>query len=65
MRGVATLHVKQFGEHKPSTLNNSRESIKNHEYFLAFKAQFEKVLYTEEEPIPEQISGKNLVILSV
>ncbi len=47
MRGVATPHIKQYGEYQLSTINDGRESIKNREYFLEFEAKFEKPSDTE------------------
>jgi hypothetical protein len=46
-RRVATLRTKQYGEYWLSAINNSRESIKNHEYLLEFEAKFEMSLNNE------------------
>ncbi len=39
-------YSKQLGEYRLSAINDSRESIKNHEYLLKFEAKFEKSLNT-------------------
>jgi hypothetical protein len=47
MRGVATLRIEQYGEYQLSTVNKSRESIKNHKYFCKIETKFEKSSDTE------------------
>ncbi len=59
IREVATLFIKQYGEYRLSTENDSGESIKNSWYFLEFEAKFEKPSDTEEETWGGTHSWKN------
>jgi hypothetical protein len=44
---VTTLRAKQYREYWLSIMNESGESIKNHEYLLELEVKFEKPLDTE------------------
>jgi hypothetical protein len=47
MQRVSTLRTRQYGDNRLSTIIENGELIKNHEYFLEFKAKFEKPPYTD------------------
>jgi hypothetical protein len=41
MKGVTTLHIKQYEQYQLSTTDDCGESIKKREYFLVIEAKFE------------------------
>jgi hypothetical protein len=68
MWGVETLRIKQYGEYQLSAINDSRESIKNYEYFLGIRSQMRKAFRCQVrslvlEEIVKKSQAENLVVL--
>ncbi len=49
MWGVATLHVKQYGEYRLSAMNDSGESIQNRDYLFEFEIKLKTFRYRVSE----------------
>jgi hypothetical protein len=68
MWGEVTLRIKQHGEYQIFAINDSGESIKNHEYFLELEAKFESLQISREglgrSPFVKKSETQNLVGLS-
>jgi hypothetical protein len=47
VRGVETFHIKQYEEHRVSTIIGGGEFTKNREYLLEFEGKFKKPSHTE------------------